>query len=189
MNRKQILFVSLIVASLSIALVYPSHPSAATLEGCPISLTNPDGQALTLVKYDLRAAVHGALSLVEMEMTFRNPENRQMEGRFTYTLPPGSTISRFAKEVNGKLMEGEVVERLRAQAIYTEILHTMRDPALLETDQGNRFSARVFPVPANGTVRLLLAFSKPLPMKDGARKLTIPLAGLPMISEFNFTCT
>ncbi len=184
---------NLLVVAFSIALFFafltarPSRPSAATLESCPISLTNPDGQSLALVKYDLRAAVHGALSLVEMEMTFRNPEARQMEGRFTYTLPPGATISRFAKDVNGKLMEGEVVERLRAQAIFTEILHTMRDPALLETDQGNRFSARVFPVPASGTVRLLLAFSQPLPMKNGVRKLTIPLAGLPKIGEFNFS--
>jgi len=154
---------------------------------CPVSLTNPDGQALTLEKYDLRAAVQGPLSLVEMEMVFRNPEARQMEGRFQYLLPPGATISRFAKEVNGKLMEGEVVERLRAQAVYTEILHTMRDPALLEMDQGNRFSARVFPIPANGTVRLLLAYSQVLPMRNGERKLVIPLAGLPKIGSFSFT--
>src|SRR5258706_9024930 len=167
MNRKLIVSAAAAVLFCALAFLRPSHPSAAILEGCPISLTNPDGQAMALVKYDLRAAVHGPLSLVEVEMTFRNSENRQMEGRFTYTLPPGATISRFAKEVNGKLMEGEVVERMRAQAVYTEILHTMRDPALLEADQGNRFSARVFPVPANGTVRLLLAFSKLLPMKDG----------------------
>ncbi len=186
MNRKRALVavsVSLFVALLAF---YPSRPRAANLDSCPITLTNPDGQSMALVRYDLRAAVHGALSLVEMEMTFRNPENRQMEGRFTYTLPPGATISRFAKEVNGKLMEGEVVERMRAQAIYTEILHTMRDPALLEADQGNRFSARVFPVPANGTVRLLLAFSQQLPLKNGVRTLRIPLAGLPKIGEFNF---
>ena len=62
-------------------------------------------------------------------------------------------------------------------------------PALLETDQGNKFSARVFPVPPSGTVRLLLAFSQPLPLKDGQRKLTIPLAGMPKIGEFTFSAT
>lgn len=151
---------------------------------CPVSLTNPDGQAMVLEKYDLRIAVHGPLSLTEMEMVFRNPEQRQMEGRFLYTLPAGATITRFAKDVNGKLMEGEVVEKLRAQSIYTEILHTMRDPALLEMDQGNRFSARVFPIPAAGTVRLVLGFSQMLPAENGARSLTIPLAGLPKINNF-----
>ncbi|MCY3021302.1 MAG: VIT and VWA domain-containing protein [Planctomycetota bacterium] len=169
-----------------LATVLVLRPHAVVLPpNCPVSLTNPDGQALNLEKYDLRVAVHGPLSLVEMEMVFRNPENRQMEGRFQYLLPPGATISRFAKEVNGKLMEGEVVERLRAQAIYTQILHTMRDPALLEMDQGNRFSARVFPIPANGTVRLLLAYSQVIPMQNGERKVVIPMAGMPAMPVFN----
>src|SRR5882724_3160144 len=179
MNRKLIVSAAAAVLFCALAFLRPSHPSAAILEGCPISLTNPDGQALTLVKYDLRAAIHGPLSLVEMEMTFRNPENRQMEGRFVYTLPPGATISRFAKEVDGKLMEGEVVERLRAQSVYTQILQSMRDPALLEMDQGNRFSARVFPIPANGTTRLLLSYSQVVPLVGGERKIVIPLAGMP----------
>jgi tetratricopeptide (TPR) repeat protein len=175
------------VCVLLLGVVLALKPQAVVLPPeCPVSLTNPDGQALILEKYDLRVAVHGPLSLVEMEMTFRNPENRQMEGRFQYLLPPGATISRFAKEVNGKLMEGEVVERLRAQAIYTQILHTMRDPALLEMDQGNRFSARVFPIPANGTTRLLLAYSKLLPIENGERKLVVPMAGLPAIGDWQY---
>jgi tetratricopeptide (TPR) repeat protein len=159
----------------------------ATLPACPISLTNPDGQALDLERYDLRVAVHGPLALVEMEMVFRNPLNKQMEGRFLYLLPPGATVSRFAKEVNGKLMEGEVVEKLRAQRVYTEILHTLRDPALLEQDQGNRFSARVFPIAANGAVRLVLSYSQVVPLQANTRKIAVPLAGLPKIGEFSAT--
>ena len=31
----------------------------------------------------------------------------------------------------------------------------MRDPALLEMDQGNRFSARIFPIEANASTRLV----------------------------------
>ncbi|HYF48249.1 MAG TPA: VIT domain-containing protein, partial [Planctomycetota bacterium] len=184
-------------------LVLPLSLLAIVLTGCfflrpsravnnspsPVSLTNPDGQALVLEKYDLRVAVHGPLSLTEMEMVFRNPENRVMEGRFLYLLPLGATISRFAKEVDGKLMEGEVVEKMRAQAIYTQILHEMRDPALLELDQGNRFSARVFPIPANGTVRLLLSYSQLLPLNNGERRLVIPMLGMPSIGEFTFSAT
>ncbi len=151
----------------------------------PVSLTNPDGQALDLEKYDLRVAVHGPLALTEMEMTFRNPKDRQMEGRFLYLLPPGATVSRFAKEVNGKLMEGEVVERKRARRVYRQILHTLRDPALLEQDQGNRFSARVFPIPAKATVRLLLSYSQTISSESGLRKLIVPMAGMPSISEFS----
>lgn len=155
------------------------------LAPCPVSLSNPDGQALGIERYNLRAAVHGPLALVEMEMVFRNPQDRQMEGRFLYLLPPGATVSRFAKEVDGKLMEGEVVERQRARSVYNQILHTMRDPALLEQDQGNRFSAKVFPIPAKGTARLVLSYSQVLPAKAGKRTLAIPLAGMPEVKDFS----
>jgi len=157
------------------------------LSVCPVSLTNPDGQELVLEKYDLRVAVHGPLALTEMEMVFRNPTNRQIEGRFLYLLPTGATVSRFAKDVDGKLMEGEVVETQQARAVYREILHSMRDPALLEQDQGNRFSAKVFPIPANGTTRLVLSYSQVLALKNNERKLTIPLAGMPKIGAFSFS--
>ncbi|MBI3830952.1 MAG: hypothetical protein HY291_15640 [Planctomycetes bacterium] len=177
------------VATLAIMLVATCMAAAggeAKLAVCPVSLTNPDGQDLAIEKYELRVALHGPLALTEMELTFRNPVNRQIEGRFMYLLPTGATVSRFAKEVDGKLMEGEVVETQRARQVYREILHSLRDPALLEQDQGNRFSAKVFPIPANGTVRLVLSYSQTLPLKGNERKLTIPLAGMPKIGDFTF---
>src|SRR5213593_4834346 len=97
-----------------------------------------------------------------------------------------AAISRFAKEVNGTLMEGEVVERLRANQVYEQFLHQMRDPALLEQDQGNRFSARIFPIEANASVRLVLSYSALLPLESGTRRYTLPLRGIPAVKHFTF---
>lgn len=152
-----------------------------------VSFSDPDGQALVLEDLSVRAAVHGMLSLTEMEFRFRNPLNKRMEGRFQMVLPAGAAISRFAKEVNGKLMEGEVVERLRANRIYDEILHQMRDPALLEQEQGNRFSARIFPIEPRAEVRLVLSYSLLVPGEDGRRTYRFPLRGLPRMGHFHFT--
>jgi hypothetical protein len=41
-----------------------------------------------------------------------------MEGKFLYLLPPGATISRFAKTMSGVTMEGEVIDRAKARIIY-----------------------------------------------------------------------
>ncbi len=150
----------------------------------PVSLSDPDGQELVLEEFSIRAAVHGMLSLTEMTFVFRNREPRRREGRFQCVLPAGAAISRFAKDVNGQLMEGEVVERLRANRIYDEILHEMRDPALLEQDQGNRFSARIFPIEPNAAVRLVLSYSRLLPNVGGVRSFQIPLRGLSRIRRF-----
>jgi hypothetical protein len=149
-------------------------------------MSDPDGQDLILEDLSARTAIHGMLSLTELEFKFRNPQNRRIEGRFACTLPPNAAISRFAKEVNGQLMEGEVVERLRANQVYEQFLHQMRDPALLEQDQGNRFSARIFPIEANASVRLVLSYTSLLPMKNGMRTYSLPLRGMAKVGRFAF---
>lgn len=164
----------------------PARVAASVEIPAPIALSDPDGQDLVLEELSVKAAVDGMLSLTEMTLRFRNPRPRLTEGRFSCTLPAGSAVSRFAKEVDGRLMEGEVVERLRANQVYDEILHQMRDPALLETDDGNRFSARVFPIEANGRVRLVLSYTRLLPLENGVRTFSLPLRGLPTIGHFTF---
>src|SRR5437660_359280 len=61
-----------------------------------------------------------------------------------------------------------------------------RDRALLEQDQGNRFSARIFPIEANATVRLVLSYSALLPLEDGVRRYTLPLRGVPKVNHLTF---
>lgn len=174
----------------------PSRPSdqfiADEPEGPPISFADSDGQDLILEELSVKTAIHGMLSLTEIDFRFRNPQSRTIEGRFTCTLPPNATISRFAKDVSGHLMEGEVVERLRANQVYEQFLHQMRDPALLEQEQGNRFSARIFPIEANAPVHLVLSYTQLLPLNrqganGGRRTWTFPLRGLNRIGKFTFS--
>jgi tetratricopeptide (TPR) repeat protein len=152
----------------------------------PITFADPDGQELILEELSVRTAIHGMLSLTEVELRFRNPQDRRIEGRFTCTLPQNAAISRFAKDVNGHLMEGEVVERLRANQVYEQFLHQMRDPALLEQDQGNRFSARIFPIEPKAPVHLVLSWTQLLPLRDGARTYAFPLRGLSKVNKLTF---
>jgi tetratricopeptide (TPR) repeat protein len=160
--------------------------AVAHADDAPISLSDPDGQELTLEELSVRTAIHGMLSLTQLELRFRNPTSRRIEGRFSCTLPRNAAISRFAKEVNGHLMEGEVVERLRANQVYEQFLHQMRDPALLEQDQGNRFSARIFPIDPKAAVRIVLSYSALLPLNNGVRSYTLPLRGMAKVNKFTF---
>jgi tetratricopeptide (TPR) repeat protein len=175
----------ILAAALTFAANRPGDAASAPA-AAPFSLSDPDGQELVLEDLSAKAAIHGMLSLTELEFRFRNPQNRRIEGRFTCVLPPNAAISRFAKEIDGHLMEGEVVERLRANQVYEQFLHVMRDPALLEQDQGNRFSARIFPIAPNGTVRILVSYSALLPLKNGARTYALPLRGLPKVNHLTF---
>lgn len=149
----------------------------------PMSLTASDGTGLKLSSLKARAAVEGPIALTELTLAFDNPEDRQLEGRFAITLPPGAAISRFAMKIDGRWQEGEVVERQAARRAYEDFLHRRQDPALLENDAGNVFRARVFPIPAHAKKEIVIAYSQNLPAEGEPWRL--PLCGLPRLAELD----
>lgn len=148
-------------------------------DGAPMSLTASDGTGLRLASLTARAVVEGPLAFTELRLSFDNPEDRQLEGRFAITLPPGAAISRFAMKIGDRLQEGEVVERQAARVAYEDFLHRRQDPALLENDAGNVFRARVFPIPPRARKELVLSYSQELP--HAAEPYRLPLCGLPQL--------
>ena len=147
-------------------------------DGPPISLTASDGTGLALTRLEARAVVEGPLAYTELHLTFRNPLDRQLEGRFAITLPDGAALSRFAMAQDRGWMEAEVVERMAARRAYEDFLHRRQDPALLENEAGNEFSARVFPIAARGEKQLIVSFSHQV-----HGRYTLPLRGLPEIGH------
>ena len=83
------------------------------------------------------------VALVQIDQSFFNPHGRQEEGTFVFNLPPGASVSRFAMYVtHTELIEGELIERQRADEIYTSIVRRRRDPAILEQIGDSLFRMR-----------------------------------------------
>ena len=157
------------------------EPEASGDVLAPFSLTSSEGIGLELLSLDARAVVDDPLAFTELTMVFRNPEARVIEGRFEITLPPGAAISRFAMKIDGAWMEAEVVELQAARRAYEDALHRRQDPALLEKNAGNRFSARVFPIPANGVKEIIVSYSETL--TSNSEPYRLHLRGLPKLKD------
>jgi len=175
---------SRIVVAVCLAAVGPVWADVVTP---PIAMADRSGQDMALQRLDVRLAAHGPLSLTELDMVFRNDADNDVEGRFVCTLPAQAAVSRFAWELDGRLVEGEVVERQKAQQVYAASMHTGGGGALLDAERGNRFSAKVFPVRPKSTVRLLLSYSCVNRLtRAGYRTVEVPLVGLRSIEQFTF---
>ena len=149
----------------------------------PFSLTAQDGTGLELLAVKSRAYVEDPLALTELHLTFRNPNDRVIEGRFEINLPPNSAISRFAMMIDGRWQEAEVVELQAARQAYEDFLHRRQDPALLEKAAGNRFSARVFPIPARGVKEIIVSYSEEL--TSSGQPYRLYLRGLPQLQDLD----
>jgi len=145
-----------------------------------ISLTASDGSGLEMRSLKARVVIEGFLAFTELEMVFYNPENRRREGRFQIILPDNAAISRFAMKIGERLQEGEIVEKQLARRAYEDFLHRRQDPALLETDSGNRFNARIFPIEPKSEKHLILSYSQRL-----KADYVLPLKGLPQLKQFS----
>ena len=83
-------------------------------------------------------------------MTFANPTDRVMEGDLYFPLPQGSTVSGYALDIEGKMVDGVAVEKHKGRQVFEQIVRQGIDPGLIEWTKGNNFKTRVFPIPAKG---------------------------------------
>ena len=128
--------------------------------------------------------VIGQTAVTTMEMTFYNPNSRVMEGEFLFPLANGQQVSRFALDINGKMREGVVVDKTAGRKAFEEIVRRGVDPGLLEKTEGNNFKARVYPMPAKGTRRVLIAFEQELHERDGQDYYFLPITANVTLKNF-----
>lgn len=144
-----------------------------------IMIKDAQGDAATrlnIARYHAEVILQPPVALVKLDQAFYNPSPRQEEGEFIFNLPPGASVSRFAMYVTrDTLIEGEVIERGRADEVYTTIVRGRRDPAILEQIGDNLFKMRVFPIFPNDVKRILLDFTIPLDGQAGQHRFTLPL--------------
>ncbi len=171
-------------ASFSFPKGSPDRSGGESAEpAAPLSLTASDGTGLSLVALEANGVLEPPLAFTELHLTFDNPRDRIIEGQFRISLPPGAALSRFAMKSDAGWQEGEVVERQRARVVYEDYLHRRQDPALLEQDAGNQFSARVFPIPAHGRKELIVSYSHALTRSD--QPYVLPLQGLARVGRLD----
>jgi hypothetical protein len=87
-------------------------------------------------------------------------------GYFRFPLPAGAEVTDLGLYFDGKLRHGGAVERVLARAAYEETVHRSVDPALAEWSAGRGFQLSIFPIPANGEKKVVIAYDQELTNGD-----------------------
>lgn len=144
-----------------------------------------NAQPMQLQDLSVDIFVVGQTAVTTMEMTFYNPNSRVMEGEFQFPLADGQQVSRFALDINGKMREGVVVDKTLGRKAFEDIVRRGVDPGLLEKTEGNNFKARVYPMPAKGSRRILIAFEQELLERNGQDFYFLPINANLTLKNFN----
>jgi len=145
-----------ISSSLVLLVALASAASAQTVP--PALMVQQDGRSVPLGLARLRTDVRifGSVAQTTTTMTFTNPMPRVMEGDLYFPLPEGATISGYALDIGGAMVDGVAVEKHEARRVFEAVVRQGIDPGLVQWTAGNNFQTRIFPIPAHGsrTVRV-----------------------------------
>ena len=162
----------------------------------PGSKDEIDG-AVRLARNAVTVRIAGSMARTEVDETFVNATDQQLEGVWRFPVPADARLERLALEVDGKLVEGEFVDADRAAAIWRGVIQhaapgaprpveelvwvpgPWRDPALLEWRRGGRAELKIFPIPRKGSRRVVLAYTQHVAPSGGLRRYVYPLAARP----------
>jgi Ca-activated chloride channel family protein len=146
----------------------PPHPVSPILKGS-VSV------GLRVEKEDVRIEITDQVAKTYVTQTFFNDTDRNLAGTYLFPLPEDTTFSSFSLHIDGKPVEGKILEASEARQQYEEIVRKMVDPGLLEYADYKTVRARIFPIPAHGSKKVELEYTQVLKADNGLLKYRFPL--------------
>jgi len=119
--------------------------------------------------------IRDAVARTTIDQEFFNPTGSRLEGTYIFPMPPGAVISDFAMEIDGKMVQAELLDAQKAREIYEDIVRRMKDPALLEYLGNGAFKVRIFPIEPRSGKRVKLSYAEVLKGDGGLYAYTYPL--------------
>ena len=149
----------------------------------PRDKSQPDAAVLSLEEMEITIRIDNGDARVFVRQVFANHTNRIEEGNYIFALPSHATVSDFAVWDGPTRIPAVVLERKRAEEIYTQLKQQAIDPGLLQmgergTEEAKRtsvFSARIVPIPVYGTKRLEIEYHESIPVENLKSYFAIPL--------------
>lgn len=152
----------------------PPCPEMPLCVDCPPAPCPPISN-LTVKYHRVTVTIQDGVATTHVDQVFVNEQPYTIEGTYLFPLPAEAAVSDFAMWVDGTRLEGKLLSREEARAIYEEIVRKRRDPALLEYAGWGAVQASIFPIPPGSERRVELTYNQVLPAEGGLVHYVYPL--------------
>lgn len=98
-------------------------------------LEDSKGGDVALKGVNVRGRLHGLMAEVEVEQTYVNPQETNIEAIYTFPLPLGATLLGLEVDIADKKLTGSVVEKKQAERQYEDAI-TDGDSAIMLEEAG-----------------------------------------------------
>ena len=151
-----------------------------------IKTEGAESDRVFLQKLEVNVVIDGALATTTWTMTFKNTTKKLLEGELNFPLPQGTTVSKYALDINGVMRDAVPVEKEKATEVFENTERRRIDPGLLEKVDGNSFRTRIYPINANGVRTVRIGYEQELSWEGLADlRYRLPLAFTHPLEDFS----
>jgi Ca-activated chloride channel family protein len=159
-------------AGLADGIIIPEPPICVPGPCLPLPLPM---QQLDIRYHDVTVTIDQQVAVTHVDQVFYNPNDWEVEGTYVFPIPLDAAVTNFTLWMDGKPVQGEVLDAEQARAKYEEIVRSLRDPALLEYAGRGAVQASIYPIPPRGERRIELEYTQALKAEGGLVKYIYPL--------------
>ncbi len=140
-----------------------------------IRVTTGDGMGALLLEHtSVVAEVHAGMARLTLIQWFRNPYGRPVDATYLLPLPEDAAVDSMDMTCGDRLIEGIIMERKAARAVYDQARAEGRKAALLDQERENLFTQHIAGLCPDEEVQITLQAVVDLPREDGDYTLTLP---------------
>ena len=152
--------------------------AGSAIEGTAAGTLTPKGsphQPIRILDHHVKVTLNNGFAQTEVIQTFFNPNDVDLEAVYCFPVPESASLSEVTLTMGDREIEGEVVERCKAETIYESEKQAGNDAGLASKQGYQAFEFRVHPVRAQDQTRIRLVYYQPIEIDTGVGRYLYPL--------------
>ena len=149
-------------------------PSAAWAAGV-LTVKGAPQAPIQILDHHLNLSIDSGFAQVEVTQTFFNPNAQDLEAVYSFPVPESASLSEFTIYAGEQEINGEVVERNKANEIYEQERQGGNDAGVANKNNYQNFEFKVAKVPANAQTRIRFLYYQPVKLDTGVGRFVYPL--------------
>ena len=132
-------------------------------------------QPAEIVSHDVTVTINNGFAQTEVTQQFRNVNDITMDATYSFPVPKSASLSECHVQLGESVLEGEVVEREKAQKIYQTEKAAGNNVAKADKNGYQDFRFDIANLKPQETATITFTYYQPLPIDTGVCRYVYPL--------------
>jgi len=136
---------------------------------------NSNLPALDIKDHLVKVVIEDGYAITTVDQIFHNHHAQDLEAIYSFPVPEKAAVCEFTMWIDGKPVNGEVLEKQKAREVYEEQKANDRNAGLTEKNEYKTFEISVYPVRAGQDTQIRLAYIQPAHVDTNIGRYVYPL--------------